>query len=349
MIARAVLVAALSFLVLPGAALAADPPAARQIPAKTIPTPDTVSPELQALIAAPPPPTWNVKPKNVDEWHQLVAAGAARATAPLADARKRLGVTLEPTTIAGVKASILMPEKIAPENANRLLIHFHGGAYVLNPGEAGTREGMIMAAYGHAKVISVDYRLAPDNPYPAAIDDAIAVYKELIKTVPPRNIGVFGTSTGGGITMALMLRARQEGVPLPGAIAPGSPWVDITKTGDTYFTNELVDNFQVGYEGFLEGSAEIYANGHDMKDPMLSPVYGDLRGFPPTFITTGTRDLFLSLAARTHRKLRQAGVVAELQVFEGVSHAQYSLNPFVPETKECFEEIQRFFDRHLGK
>lgn len=349
MITRVVLATAISLAAVQLPARADDAPAPRQIPAKTIPVPDTVSPELQALIGAPPPPTWNVKPKNVEEWHQLVAAGAARAAAPLADARKRLGVALEPTTIAGVKAFILTPDKIAPENANRLLIHFHGGAYVLNPGEAGTREGMIMAAYGHAKVISVDYRLAPDNPYPAAIDDAIAVYRELIKSVPPRNIGVLGTSTGGGITMALVLRARNEGVPLPGAIAPGSPWVDITKTGDTYFTHELVDNFQVGYDGFLEGSAEIYAKGHDMKDPLLSPVYGDLRGFPPTFITSGTRDLFLSLAARTHRKLRQAGVVAELQVFEGMSHAQYSLNPFVPETKECYEEIQRFFDRHLGR
>src|SRR5258708_4088942 len=203
---RAGFIAALSLAVAHTPVHAADAPAPRQIPAKTIPVPDTVSPELRAMIGAPPPPTWNVKPKSTEEWHQLVAAGAARAIAPLADARKRLGVTLEPATVAGVKAFILSPASIAPENANRLLIHFHGGAYVLNPGEAGTREGMIMAAYGRARGISVDYRLAPDHPYPAAIDDSIAVYRAESKSVKPQNIGVFGTSTGGRITIALGLR-----------------------------------------------------------------------------------------------------------------------------------------------
>ena len=97
-----------------------------------------------------------------------------------------------------------------------------------------------MAAFGRAKVISVDYRTSSDAPYPAALDDCVAVYRELLKTVPANKIAVFGTSTGGGLTMALVLRAKQEGLPLPAAIAPGSPWSDLTKTGDTFYTHNLV-------------------------------------------------------------------------------------------------------------
>jgi monoterpene epsilon-lactone hydrolase len=171
----------------------------------------------------------------------------------------------------------------------------------------------------------------------------------LLKTVPARNIAVFGTSTGGGLSMSLVLRAKQDGFALPAAIAPGSPWADLTKTGDTFYSHNMVDNFQVSYDGYLKDSAYLYAGGHDLKDPMLSPVYGDLHGFPPTILTSGTRDLFLSLTVRVHRKLRQAGVEAALQVFEGLSHAQYTINPNAPETREAFEEIARFFDAHMAR
>jgi acetyl esterase/lipase len=263
--------------------------------------------------------------------------------------REKLGVTQEQATIAGVNVFILTPQTIAPENQNRVFIHFHGGAYVLQPGEPGTREGILMAGFGHAKVISVDYRTSSDAPYPAALDDCVAVYRELLKTVPPQKIAVFGTSTGGALTMALVLRARQAGLPLPAALGPGSPWSDMTKTGDTFYSHNLVDNFQVSYDGYLKDAALLYANGHDLKDPMLSPVYADLTGFPPTILTSGTRDLFLSLTVRTHRKLRRAGVDAALQVFEGLSHAQYTINADAPETREAFEEIARFFDRHMER
>jgi acetyl esterase/lipase len=162
-------------------------------------------------------------------------------------------------------------------------------------------------------------------------------------------MAIFGTSTGGGMTLAMVLRAKAEHLPLPAAIAPGTPWSDMTKTGDSYYANAMLDNVLVAYEGFLEASAKLYANGHDLKDPMLSPIYGDFHGFPPAILTTGTRDLFLSNTVRAHRKLRQAGVEAVLQVYEGQSHAAYNFTPFAPETKETFEEIARFFDKHLGK
>jgi acetyl esterase/lipase len=162
-------------------------------------------------------------------------------------------------------------------------------------------------------------------------------------------MAIFGTSTGGGMTLAMILRAKQEGLPLPAAIAPGTPWADLTETGDTYKTNEWLDNVLVSYNGYLRHAAELYANGHDLKDPQLSPIYGDFSGFPPAILTSGTRDLFLSLTVLTHRKLRRAGVEAELQVFEGMSHAQYNFDAFAPETKETFTEIAKFFDKHLAK
>lgn len=322
---------------------------ARKVPARQMPVPDTASPQLQQLIAAPLPPTWNTHPKSAEEWKAFVQARAQFALKGLPALREKMKVTYQPGMIAGVKVFTVTPSEISPANRNRLLLHVHGGGYVLNPGEAGLGEAILMAGHGRVKVVSVDYRMPPDFPYPAAMDDAMAVYRELVKTVDAKRIGIFGTSTGGGMTLAMVLRARAERLPLPGAIAPGTPWSDMTKTGDSYFTNDMIDNVLVSNEGWLGDAAKVYANGHDLKDPMLSPIYGDLRGFPPTILTTGTRDLFLSNTVRVHRKLRQAGVVSDLHVFEGMSHAQYLFSADAPESQEHFAELSAFFDRYLSK
>jgi monoterpene epsilon-lactone hydrolase len=325
-------------------------PGPRSVPGRNIPVPNTASTELQATIAAPyRVPAWNANPKSAAEWNALINELAAAGAPARQAVREKFGVTMEPAVIGGVKAFVLSPRTILPENRNRLLVHVHGGGYVYNPGEAGTMEGTLMAAYGGFKVISFDYRMPPDHPYPAAMDDAMAVWKEAIKMQEPRKMAIFGTSTGGGMTLAMILRARQEGLPLPAAIAPGTPWSDLTETGDTYKTNEWLDNVLVSYSGYLSHAAQLYANGHDLRDPQLSPIYGDFSDFPPAILTSGTRDLFLSLTVLTHRKLRRAGVEAELQVFEGMSHAQYNFDPYAPETKEAFTEIARFFDKHLDK
>lgn len=206
-----------------------------------------------------------------------------------------------------------------------------------------------MAGFSQMKVLSIDYRMPPDHPYPAAMDDAMAVWRAVVKRERPERIGLFGTSTGGGMTLAIVQRAKLEGLPLPAAIAPGTPWSDLSKTGDSYFTNESVDNVLVSYEPLLSAAAKLYANGIDLKDPRLSPVYGDFTGFPPTILTTGTRDLFLSNTVRVHRKLRAAGVEAQLEVYEGQSHGQYVADPAAPETREAFGEITKFFDAHLAR
>lgn len=165
----------------------------------------------------------------------------------------------------------------------------------------------------------------------------------------PRRIAVEGTSAGGGMTLSLMLRAKAEGLPLPGAIAPGSPPADMTNTGDSRKTNEWVDNVIVSGDGYPSRVMQLYAHGHDLKDPQLSPIYGDFHGMPPAILTTGTRDLLLSDTVRVHRKLRRVGVEADLQLYEGLSHAQYLFDPTLTVPKEVFGEIARFFDAHLAK
>jgi epsilon-lactone hydrolase len=322
---------------------------ARRSPAHMSPVPtEEVSPQAQALIAAPYPPFFNADPKTAAEWKDLINARAAVTARVVPVLKDRFRLAVEPKLIAGVKTYIVTPATIPAKNANRLLVHVHGGGYVLSPGEAALPEALLLAGFGGFKVISVDYRMPPDAPYPAAMDDAMAVWKEAVKMAPPKNMAIFGTSTGGAMTLAMVLRAKAENLPLPGAIAPGTPWSDIDKVGDTYETNEWVDNILVTWDGWLGRAAKLYANGTDLKNPYISPIYGDFSGFPPAILTSGTRDLFLSNTVRTHRKLRRAGVEADLNVYEGQSHAQYGFDPNAPESKEAFTDIANFFDRHLG-
>ena len=323
---------------------------AREVPARLLPVPDTVSPQMQAMIGRSLDPKFNIAPETTEDWKSRVERTAANTVAGLPKLRDAFGVTVEPTTIAGVKAFIVTPKSIPPGNRNRVLLHFHGGIRVLNPGEAGTREAILMAGLAGYKVISVDYRMPPDFPFPAALDDAFTVYRELLKTARPQNIGIFGTSAGGSLTFTTLLRAKMENVPMPGAIAPGTPTVDLSKTGDSLFANAGVDNVLGTQDGFIRATALLYANGRDLKDPLLLPIYGDVNGFPPAILTSGTRDLYLSNTVRMHRKLRAAGVEAVLQVWEGQSHAQYMLaGEDVPELREYHDEVARFFDGHLAR
>ncbi|TLU74394.1 alpha/beta hydrolase fold domain-containing protein [Lichenicoccus roseus] len=324
--------------------------APRKVPAKTlqVPTAD-ISPGMQKLIAAPLNPAWNDQFSTGAEWRKFADHQAIKVNAGIPAMMQRMHVGMTASTIDGVRVHTITPDTIAPENRNRVLIHVHGGCYVLFPGEAGTTEAIMMAGFGHIKVISVDYRMPPEAYFPAALDDGMTVYRSLLKTTSPDSMGIFGTSAGGALTLEMVLRAKQLGLKLPGAISAGTPMSDATMVGDSFYTNKLVDNVLVSPTGFCQAATVVYAKGHDLKDPLISPVYGDMHGFPPTILTTGTRDLLLSNTVRVHRALRRAGVDADLNVFEGQSHAQYQFDDRLPETKEAFTEISGFFDRHLAK
>jgi monoterpene epsilon-lactone hydrolase len=332
-------------LVAAGTAIGQD----RTVPARTLPVPTDVSPQLQAIIARPIPPNFNVVPKTADEWAALQKVWANTVGQAVPAQAQRLHVTVEKSQLAGVTVYAVTPEQVAPENRKRLLIHIHGGCYVLGGGIAAAGEAVLMAGIGHYKVISIDYRMPPADYFPAALDDVVSVWREALKTHPAKAMAVFGSSAGGALTLEMVLRLKELGLPLPAAIAPGTPMADLTGVGDSFATNAMVDNVLVSRDGACDPAAQFYANGHDLKDPLLSPIYGDMHGFPPAILTTGTRDLLLSNTVRVHRKLKDAGVEAELNVFEAMAHGNYARDETAPETQQAFGDIAKFFDRHLAR
>src|SRR5260370_28410244 len=169
----------------------------REAPARSVPVPDTVSPQMQKIIGAPLPPTWNVIPNTADEWRAQVNAAAAAAAATLPALREQLHVKVEPQVIDGVKTFAVTPERIPIQNRNRLLIHVHGGCYVSNPGESGTGEAILMAGLGGFQVISGQYPMPPDPPYPAALHAPMTGWNAAGKMGGPQTRGSFCTSPAG--------------------------------------------------------------------------------------------------------------------------------------------------------
>jgi epsilon-lactone hydrolase len=316
------------------------------VPAREVPVPPNASPELQKMLAGTvkkPVPM----PTTTEGWKKLqVEVDASREKGAIALAEK-LGAKVEPTEVAGVKCFRITPKTVAPENENRLLVHVHGGAFVFASGRAATTEGVYLADACKMRALSIDYRMPPDHPYPAAPDDVVAVWKALLKEHDPKSCAMGGSSAGGALVMTALLRCKAEKLPMPAATFVGTPASDLSKTGDSYFLNAEVDRSLGRYEGRLEECFKLYAAGHDLKEPLLSPVYGDLAGLPPTILMSGTRDLLLSCTLRSHRKFREGGVPAELHVFEGQCHADYL--SATPESREALAEIAAFFERHLRR
>jgi acetyl esterase/lipase len=319
------------------------------IPQRTLPAPAGASDALRAAIANTPQP--NVvehirqSPTTKEEWVSLIRAANAGNTKRAEALTERGAVTVKKAEIAGVTIRTVTPADIDPANENRLFVHVHGGAYVLNGGPAGLSEAIVIANRAKISVMSIDYRMPPEHPFPAAIDDVVAVWKSLLGDRPAKSMALGGTSAGGGLTLASTLRFMELGLETPGALWAGTPWADLTKTGDSLYTNEGIDRMLVSYHGVLEGAAKLYANGRDLKTPLISPVYGEFKGFPPTYLVTGTRDLFLSDTVRIHRNMRVAGVVADLNVYEGVSHGEYMVDS--PESQQAYGELGAFLLRHL--
>jgi monoterpene epsilon-lactone hydrolase len=258
-------------------------------------------------------------------------------------------VKVEPVKVAGVSCFRLTPKQVAPENEDRLIVHVHGGSFVFYAGVAGTGEGVLLADACKAPVLSIDYRMPPDHPFPAAADDVLAVWRAVTGRRDSSKLALGGTSAGGGLIMTTLLRLKRHDLPKPAAVFLGSPACDLSKTGDSMFLNAEVDNLLGRYRGKLEDCIKLYANGRPLKAPLLSPVYGDLSGFPPTILLSGTRDLLLSDTIRAQRKLRRAGVTAELHVFEGMSHAAFLTSFPSPESRQAMHEVALFFDRQFER
>lgn len=318
---------------------------------REIPVPSGVSREAQAVLGGPLNPIARYVPQTTEDWLKII--GEIReevVTTIIEPTRKRYPANIQRREIAGVPVFVVTPEDSIPEaNRNRAFINLHGGAYIVNRGTNAVLEAVPVAHLFRVKVIAVDYRMPPDHPFPAALEDALAVYRAVVADTEPSRLGMFGTSAGGGLTAALMLKAKEEGLPLPASVGLIAPWSDVSDTGDTYTTNAEIDPVLVTYQGILGAAARLYAGGRDLKDPLISPVYGTYDAdFPPAFVMSGTRDLLLSCTVRLHRKLVQAEVETELHVFEAMWH-DFVLSPDLPEAQEGWELLVRFFDRHLGR
>jgi acetyl esterase/lipase len=253
---------------------------------------------------------------------------------------------LETLDVFGVPVSVITPKNYDSANDTRAIYYIHGGAYVLFSPQTTFGTFAPLAFRSGIKIYAIDYRLAPEHPYPAAPDDCFAVYRELVKKYSPNSLGLFGDSAGGALALVTALRAHKQELPLPAAMVLSSPWVDITKSGDSYYTNEGLD-IVIHYEMNLRKAAEVYAGNHDMRDPGISPIYADLpHDLPPTMILTGTRDLFLSNCVRLYRAMKHADTKVELNAWEGMWHDLIGF-PDLPETDEAFADFATFFKTHL--
>lgn len=306
---------------------------------RVVPVPASISPQAQKFISHPiasnPPPPLAEQRKHTDKFR------IGRA----AEARKLFPVDVKPQTIGGVRCDVITPLPAAGSRRDQVLINVHGGGFVTDSGSLV--EGIPIAHLARTTVVSVYYRLAPEHPYPAAVDDTVAVYRELLKTHKPKNMGLFGTSAGAILTAEVASALKQRSLPLPAALGVFSGFGDFSKHGDTQSLFTIW-----GFRGYLKpptkGSlGKDYVGSTNPRDPILSPIYADLRGMPPTLFVTATRDLLLSGTSILHRAYLRAGNHAELVVFEALPHA-FWYDYHLPESREALHLMAGFFNRHVG-
>jgi acetyl esterase/lipase len=307
---------------------------------RVVPMPSTISPEAQKWLASMN--TWKSGPESLEERRKHTDEWRAQDSA---EARKLYPVNVQETTTAGVRTDIITPVAMPEANRGRVLINLHGGGF--NSDSGSLIEGIPISNLAKIKVVSVYYRLAPENPFPAAVDDVVAVYRDLLKAYKPNNIGMFGTSAGAILTGEVAVRLKQLGLPLPAALGVFSGLADFSQPGDSrqLFTLNGLPGAMVPVDA--SHLDDEYVGKTDRKDSVLSPLFADLHGLPPTLLVTSTRDLLLSDTTIFHRALLRAGDDAQLVVYEALPHA-FWYHFQLPETKEALELMAKFFTAKLG-
>jgi monoterpene epsilon-lactone hydrolase len=308
---------------------------------RVVPVPETISPEAQRFLAEQMSDVDHdvsvaENRRNADKWQETLAK----------DMQSMYPTALSKDRIGGVPVRIITPPNIPAEKRDRVLINVHGGGFQADWGSVA--ETVPVASLAQTKVVAVLYRLSPDYAFPAAVDDTVAVYKELLKNYKPQNIALYGTSAGAILTGEVAVRLKQLGLPLPAALGIFSGSGDLGRYGDSLAMFGLE-----GLKGPLSPPEkplpkDPYAGSTNLRDPVLSPVYADLKGLPPTFFLSSGRDLLLSGTVNLHRAFLQAGVETQLVVFDALPHAFW--NKFrLPESVEAHRMMASFFDKHLGK
>lgn len=315
------------------------------VPAREIPVPTTASEQAQAVLATalvfePLPPV-----EDVDAVRAVIARRDGLAGPLIASicgsASTGVEAEVERIELDDCGVYVATPAGVSADD-RRVYLVIHG-AWINGGGETARAGAAMTAGAVGARTWAVDYRMPPDHPFPAPPDDCLSAYRALLEDHAPEEIIIGGMSGGGNLTLSTILRAGAEGLPLPSAAVVQTPPADLTNAGDTFTTNADAD---VSYDPEdIERIIQLYLNGHDRLDPYVSPVYGDFgKGFPTTILTSGTRDFLLSDTVRVHRRLRDAGVEAELHVWEAAPHFMFM--GMAPEDLERVHEIRRFLDRH---
>ncbi|MGA2167033.1 MAG: alpha/beta hydrolase [Terracidiphilus sp.] len=306
---------------------------------RVVPVPETISTQAQLVLGRPEPDQG--PPQSLADRRKMTDAYTARARVAWS---RICPIALVDDTIAGVPVHIVTPAGLS--DPGKVLLNLHGGGF--NSDSGSYTESIPIASYSKIKVVAVLYRLAPEHPFPAAVDDSVAVYKELLKTYKPEHIVIYGTSAGAVLTAEVAAKLKQLGLPLPAALGIFSGMGDFARTGDSIAMYALW-----GLSGHLDppeaGAHDpYYVANTDPKDPVLSPIYSDLHGLPPTLFVTSTRDLLLSGTVNLHRAYLNAGVDARLVVFDALTHA-FWYDPQLPEAIEANHMMADFFVRHLSK
>jgi monoterpene epsilon-lactone hydrolase len=334
---KAGMVQAVGHLIATGAAA---PDGILHLPARDIPVPAHLSDTARAYLV--PQPTGMPYPKIGDlaGWLAYVAA-ADSAVLPLL---RQIGGSVQAQVTArdadGARVFNILAPGVAADSRG-VILEMHGGGLIMCGGELCRIMGTFTSARLQRRVWAVDYRMPPEHPYPAGLDDCLAAYRALLREYSPSEIIISGGSAGGNLAAALVLRARDAGLPLPAGVILGTPECDLTESGDSFHTNDGVDP---GLRSLMPVNL-LYANGHDLRDPYLSPLFGDFtKGFPPTMLTTGTRDLYLSNTVRMHRALRAAGIPAALHLTEAGPHTGF---PGGPEGNAIDQETRLFVESVL--
>ncbi|MGO8862582.1 MAG: alpha/beta hydrolase [Acidimicrobiales bacterium] len=313
-------------------------------PPSKVPVPSGLSPEARRYLTSADPYGDSPEPTDLADTGAWIRWVKSRDRVIV----ERIGSMLPPDLplersefeLNGVTTYVLRPNHVPDGPETPIYLDIHGGGLIMGGGEA-CRLMASGGALGRSMITwAVDYRMPPLHPYPAGLDDCVAVYRKALEERLPADIFVGGGSAGGNLAAALILRAKDEGLSMPAALVLGTPEVDLTESGDSFHTN-------LGFDHVLSPLMNVnllYANGRDLTEPYLSPLFGDLTGFPATFLQTGTRDLFLSNTVRMHRKLRAAGVEAELHVGEAMPHGGFGGT--TPEDRELADELAEFLERH---
>ncbi len=290
-----------------------------------------------------------------------VAAGYYR-TAIYKDTVAKHPVEITNEEIAGVYTEVFVPkEGIAPANEDRILISIHGGGFVVGSRYFSHTEAMQVAEMGGYKVVSPDYRMAPEFTHPAGVEDVIGVYKALLDDYPAANVGIYGCSAGAMLTAQTVAYILENDLPVPGAIGlfcAGIPTTDRDTPGvfkmsrsESAFLVSAINGFPRPVEVTEPPQPSGYFRGVVADDPVVAPGDHDelLARFPPALLISGTRDFALGGVLASHNKLIRLGVEADLHVWEGLGHATFAFNPRLPESDEVHNVIVRFFDKHLGR